>query len=145
MALHCEKGLLPISCRRMVIEQCVYCGKHFCLKHGHLDKAVCKSPTCLRKYKKDRAIADRTAWEEEQHQIGFNKNGVGLCGQPNCRNSLYVVCSHCEVSYCPEHVSRFTFSFRTHTRRNVTRVKGDITLCEICKPRLVEYRRDRFE
>jgi hypothetical protein len=49
------------------------------------------------------------------------------------------------VQFCPVHVTRYSFSFKTHTRRGVTRVKGDITLCETCKPYLREYQRDRYE
>lgn len=142
MALHCEKR---VFCREEVIEQCVYCGKHFCIKHGHLDKAVCKNATCMRRYKRDRAIADREAWEEEQKGIGLERNAAGMCGNADCPNSVYVPCGHCEVQYCSNHVSRYQFSFVTHTRRENTRVKGSILLCYTCKPHLKEYQRDRFE
>ncbi len=145
MALSCEKGALPFSCRNQVIEQCVYCGKHFCVKHGHLDKAVCKSYNCMRQYKSDRVIADRESWEQEQHRIGFAKNAAGLCGNPRCQNEMYTSCGHCEVSYCARHISRFTFSFRSHTRRENVKIKGDITLCDVCKPHLGEYKEDRYE
>ncbi len=142
MALSCEKGLI---CKLEVIEQCVYCSKHFCLKHGHPDKAICKSPTCMRRYKRDRAVADRATYEEELTELGFDKNAAGLCGEIDCQHEIYVTCGHCEVRFCPEHVTRYNYSFKTHTRRGDTTVKGNITLCATCKPHLKEYKRDRYE
>jgi len=145
MGLRCEKGVLPISCGEPVAEQCVYCGKHFCAKHGHVDKASCKDFSCMRHYKRDRAIKDRELWEEERRREGIERNSSNLCGHSACINEIYVACGHCEVLFCPEHVSRHPFSFNTYTRRAVTRVQGDITLCQACKPYLKEYKRDRYE
>lgn len=145
MALRCEKSLIPLTCREEVVEQCIYCEKHFCMKHGHLDKVVCKSNACMRRYKRDRAIADRAAWEEDQRLVGMERNSGGLCGQHDCPNPVYVTCGHCEVRFCSNHVSRYNFSFTTHTRRSKTRVKGNLILCYTCKPHLKEYERDRYE
>jgi hypothetical protein len=144
MALRCEKSLLN-SCKKEVIEQCVYCHKHFCIKHGHMDKAVCKNRSCMKKYTRDRAIADREAWEEEQKHIGLDKNTQGMCGVTDCQSSIYIPCGHCDVQFCATHVTRYNFSFTTHTRRTKTRVKGSILLCHTCKPHLKEYQKDRYE
>ncbi len=145
MGLHCEKGLVSFSCRRPVAEQCAYCGKHFCMRHGHVDKNSCKNLSCMRAYRRDRAIRERENWEEERRQIGAIRNSGNLCGHPECPNEVYVACGHCEILFCPNHVSRKTFSFNTYTRRSITRVDGDITLCEACKPYLKEYQKDRYE
>ncbi len=145
MGLHCEKGILPISCQQPIVEQCSYCGKHFCMKHGHVDKATCNNPGCLRRYKRDRGIRERELWEEERYRGGLERNSQNLCGHPECTNEVYVACGHCEVLFCPNHVSRHSFTFNTYTRRATTRVEGDITLCETCRPYLKEYKRDRYE
>jgi hypothetical protein len=145
MALHCEKGLLPLLCREPVAEQCLYCGKHFCVKHGHVDKATCGNFSCMQNYKRDRAIKERELWEEERRRGGIERNAINLCGHPECVNEVYVACGHCEVLFCPNHVSRRAFSFNTYTRRSVTRVQGDIILCEACLPYLKEYKKDRYE
>lgn len=145
MALHCEKSLVPLLCKNPVAEQCAYCGKHFCLEHGHVDKACCKSLTCLNLYKRDQALTARRHWEDERLAIGAERNHLGLCGQPECQSATYVACGHCEQLYCADHLQRFNFTFITHTRRGNTRVKGDIALCEVCQPYLKEYKRDRYE
>ncbi|MDB5079478.1 MAG: hypothetical protein JWP00_1402 [Chloroflexi bacterium] len=145
MGLRCEKSPVPFLCREPVVEQCAYCGKHFCMQHGHFDKACCKSPACLSVYKRDRAIAERRRWEDERQAIGQERNNIGLCSQPECPNGMYVTCGHCEQLYCSLHLKRYNFSFVTHTRRGSTRVKGDIVLCEVCLPYLDDYKRDRYE
>ena len=145
MALRCEKSPLPLLCREPVVEQCAYCGKHFCMQHGHLDKTCCKSHACLNTYRLDRKLADRQRWEDERLLIGQERNALGYCAQPQCPNGLYVGCGHCEQVYCPYHLQRYNFSFNTHTRRGTTRVKGDIMLCEVCQPYLEEYKKDRYE
>lgn len=127
------------------MEQCAYCGKHFCMKHGHYDKACCKALSCLNLYKRDKAIAERRQWEEERLAIGAERNALELCAQPACPNSVYVACGHCEQLYCAGHLTRHTFTFTTYTRRGNTKVKGDISLCEVCQPYLKEYKRDRYE
>ncbi len=145
MGLKCEKGPIPLLCREPVVEQCAYCGHHFCMKHGHLDKACCKALSCLSLYKRDAALTARQRWEEERLAIGLERNQLGLCAQPECPNGLYVGCGHCEEQYCPQHLQHHNFTFQTHTRRGSTKVKGDIALCEVCQPYLKEYRRDRYE
>jgi hypothetical protein len=145
MALRCERALLPLICAEPVVERCAYCGKHFCMKHGYLDKACCKSYTCMALYKKDRAISERKRWEEERFLIGQERNKMGLCAQPECPSEVYVDCGHCENLYCSRHVQRHDFTFYTHTRRGSTRIRGDILLCEVCQPYLREYKKDRYE
>lgn len=144
MALYCEKGVL-LTCRNPIVEQCSYCGKHFCVQHGHVDKVICNNADCLKKYASDLRKSERQAWEDERYQMGLERNTYNLCGYPECPNQVYVVCGHCDVFYCPNHVQRFSFTFKTHTRRAVTRVKGDVTLCDVCQPYLKEYNKDRWE
>lgn len=145
MALRCEKALVPLLCSRPVVEQCAYCGHHFCMVHGHYDKACCKSSACLSQYKRDRAITERRNWEEQRLAIGAERNALRLCAEPECPQEFYVACGHCEKMYCSQHLQHHNFSFVTYTRRGNTRVKGDILLCEVCLPYLKEYRRDRYE
>ena len=145
MALRCERSLVPLICTRPVVEQCAYCGKHFCMQHGHYDKACCKSPSCMATYKRDRAITERRNWEEQRLAIGTERNEIGLCAQPTCPQEFYIACGHCEQLYCSAHLKHHSFSFTTYTRRGNTRVKGDILLCEVCEPYLKEYQRDRYE
>ena len=145
MALRCEKGIIPYVCQQPVAEQCVYCGRHFCTTHGHVDKGCCKSLSCMSLYRRDRAVVDRQHWEEERQVIGIERNNMALCAQPECQNSIYVPCGHCEQLYCADHLKRYNFTFRTYTRRNVSKVAGDIMLCEVCVPYLKEYKRDRYE
>lgn len=145
MGLRCEKGPIPLLCREPVVEQCAYCGKHFCMQHGHLDKACCNALSCMSVYKRDRAITDRRHWEEERLSIGQERNARQMCAQPECPSQMYVACGHCEQLYCPQHLQRHNFTFMTYTRRGNTRVKGDIVLCEVCQPYLKEYKRDRYE
>jgi hypothetical protein len=92
MALHCERSLIPYICRQPVAEQCSYCGHHFCMKHGHLDKACCRHFSCLRLYKRDQAISARRRWEDERLAIGQERNALGLCAQPESGMSTGGLC-----------------------------------------------------
>ncbi|NWJ48339.1 MAG: hypothetical protein HXX08_20985 [Chloroflexi bacterium] len=142
MALACEKGFF---CKTEVIEQCSYCGKHFCIRHGHRDKAVCKSPSCMRKYRHELAVVERFAYEDEKRALGFARNYARLCGKENCNHEFYLVCGRCEVQFCPTHISRHIFHFDIITIRGTTRVRDEINLCELCKPYLSDYKKDRYE
>jgi len=144
MGLHCEKGFV-LTCKKPIVEQCAYCSQHFCIKHGHIDKATCKSRRCMTKYRREKRLFDRQTWEDERYQLGVERNAVSLCAYPECANEVYVACGHCETFYCPNHVARYNYNYRTHTRRAITRVKGDVTLCDVCQPYLREYNQDRYE
>ena len=146
MALKCEKGLSSvIGCREPVAEQCLYCKKHFCPRHGDTDKLICHSIMCISKYKVDHKRYEREQYEKYRRTLGTDRNATQMCGYPECPNMYYIQCGHCQTYYCPNHVGKHKYAFTTKTRRTAVRVRDDIHLCDVCKPYLDEYNRDRYE
>jgi len=99
----------------------------------------------MRKCRYELAAAERLAYEEEKQALGFERNNAHFCGNETCNREFYLACGRCEVQFCPTHISRYSYHFDIHTIRGTTRIRGEINLCELCKPHLNDYKKDRYE
>lgn len=82
--------------------------------------------------------------EIERREAAEHRNlEENLCGWYACPNPLYARCERCGLSYCPRHVSRYRYNYRYRTRKGIHRRQAEVTLCDACKPYLVEYRNEK--
>ncbi len=82
--------------------------------------------------------------EVERRQEAERRNSEeGLCGWEDCPNELYARCERCGLSYCPRHVSRHRYNYRYRTRKGVYRRQAEVTLCDVCKHYINEYKAEK--
>lgn len=79
---------------------CVYCGRHFCRKHGvvrDLGEEICDSKNCVAK-RED--LERHLAYKETV--LAFNRQHI--CGLDECRDEFASQCSRCKGYFCNTHV-----------------------------------------
>jgi hypothetical protein len=79
---------------------CVYCGRHFCQKHGvvrDLGEEICDSKNCIAK----REDLDRHLVYKEV-VLSFNRQQI--CGLEVCEVVWEVQCSRCRGYFCKSHI-----------------------------------------
>jgi hypothetical protein len=79
---------------------CVYCGRHFCEKHGvvrDLGEEICDSKNCVAK----REDLDRHFVYKGTVQV-FNRQQI--CGLEVCVDEWEVQCSRCRGYFCKTHI-----------------------------------------
>jgi hypothetical protein len=96
----CEvKGGL-FKCGDAAAAVCVYCGKHFCQRHGvirELGEEICDSKNCVAK----REDLERHLVYRES-VLGFNRERI--CGLEVCVEEFVGQCSRCKGYFCRSHI-----------------------------------------
>jgi hypothetical protein len=88
------------KCGDAASAMCVYCGRHFCEKHGvsrALGEEICDSKNCVAK----REDLDRHLVYKES-VLTFNRERV--CGLEVCEEEWARQCSRCKGYFCNEHL-----------------------------------------
>lgn len=81
---------------------CVYCGRHFCERHGvirDLGEEICDSKNCVAK-RED--LQRHLAYKESV--AGFNRQRI--CGLEVCEEEWASQCSRCKGYFCSGHIEQ---------------------------------------
>jgi len=98
----CEVKSGLFKCGDAAVAACVYCGRHFCEKHGvirDMGEEICDSKNCAAK----REDLDRHMVYKES-VLAFNRERV--CGLEVCVEEWMHQCSRCKGFFCNSHVER---------------------------------------
>jgi hypothetical protein len=137
MPLRCESSIT--ICFRAPAAQCVICGRHFCVKHGNVEASVCR--LCKGAYRRKTEAEAAQQAEIERREMAEERNTeANLCGWYECPNPLYARCERCGLSYCPRHISRYRYNYRYRTRKGIYKRQAEVTLCDVCRHNISEYR-----
>ena len=139
MPVRCGAALF--LCTSVATHKCVVCGCYFCPQHGDTEGPHCRR--CKRDYtrKLDAEEAERS--EVSRRGMAMQQNSDGLCGWTGCDEPMLVHCRHCGLLYCGRHSNISHYSYRYRSRKGVESRRATITLCDACKPRLREYRKEK--
>ena len=98
----CEIKSGVFKCGDAATAICVYCGRHFCEKHGvirDLGEEVCDSKNCVAK-REDLEV--HLAYKETV--LVFNRQRI--CGLDVCEEEWVRQCSRCKGYFCTSHIGQ---------------------------------------
>jgi hypothetical protein len=98
----CEVKSGLFKCGDSAAAVCVYCGRHFCDKHGvirDLGEEICDSKNCVAK----REDLDRHLVYKES-VLSFNRERI--CGLEVCESEWERQCSRCKGYFCVSHIEQ---------------------------------------
>ncbi len=95
-----KRGLF--KCGDQATAMCVYCGRHFCQKHGvirELGEEVCDSKNCVAKREDlERHVVYKAS------VLTFNREHI--CGLDACEEEWVRQCSRCRGYFCGAHIEQ---------------------------------------